>query len=83
MGEVVLRTGQGPSRTCRKVKWHPPDSKDKQFWFKIEWFLYTLLPLSTVDTMHYLSQTGNMLIYILDKAHTKCKNIMKNDVITK
>jgi len=39
--------------------------------------------LSTVDTMYYLSQTGNMLIYILDKAHTKCKNIMTNEVITK
>lgn len=42
MGVVVLRTGQGPSRTCRKVKWHQPVSKDKQSWFEIEWFLYTL-----------------------------------------
>jgi len=31
------------------------------------------LMLSTVDTMHYLSPTGNMLIYTMDKAHTKCK----------
>jgi hypothetical protein len=38
----VLRTGQGTSRTCRKVKWHQPVSKDKQSWFEIEWFLYTL-----------------------------------------
>jgi len=42
MAAVVLRTGQGPSRTCRKVKWHQPVSKDKQSLFKIEWFLYTL-----------------------------------------
>jgi len=42
MGVVVLRTGQGPSRTCKKVKWHHRVSKDKQSWFKIEWFLYTL-----------------------------------------
>ena len=41
------------------------------------------LMLSTVDKMHYLSQTGNKLIYILAKAHTKCKNIMTNEVITK